>query len=504
MKKSALFLISALVLTGCAAKEKEASNKDQTTFDITCAKYSVAEKQYLKGVPEQAAKDVGINLNWTVINNSDWSQKKSITFADQDSLPDAFFGGITIADSDVQANKNLFIPLEDLIEKNMPNLVKIMKEDPKIKPMITSGDGHIYSLPKRMPGRPDIGTQFFINDVWLKNLGVTELPQTTDELEQLMIRFRDEDPNKNGKQDEVPLVGEIDQIMGIYGIEKSTSTTPYMNWDPETKKVLYYPVTDEYKDVINYFNKLYKEKLLDNEIFTQDWNQMNSKRVSPDGSLVGVTNGWIMGTDEYEPLPAMTAQDGEKHILNNVSSYGRNELLITTKCKNPEKLLQWADKFYTEDASVQNYFGAFDLGTKKNSDGTYEILPGKDMPQNQYSDEIAFRDDGPKWVSDGFNDKLKFDTDDGDKKKLDISQGLSQYTKEMYPLVQYTDEEQTQISSMMADINGFVGANQAEWISGDGVSDSEWKAYLAQLDKMGLDDFLKLHQDALDRYEKVN
>ena len=42
--------------------------------------------------------------------------------ASADDLPDAFFGGNTLGDADIQKNPGLFIPLEDLIAENMPVL----------------------------------------------------------------------------------------------------------------------------------------------------------------------------------------------------------------------------------------------------------------------------------------------------------------------------------------------------------------------------------------------
>ena len=34
------------------------------------------------------------------------------------------------------------------------------------------------------------------------------------------------------------------------------------------------------------------------------------------------------------------------------------ELLITKNCENPEKLLAWADDFYTDLASLQTFYGS--------------------------------------------------------------------------------------------------------------------------------------------------
>ena len=47
--------------------------------------------------------------------------------------------------------------------------------------MVTNPDGHIYSLPKKLPMRPIVGNQLFINKKWLDNLGL-KMPETYDEL----------------------------------------------------------------------------------------------------------------------------------------------------------------------------------------------------------------------------------------------------------------------------------------------------------------------------------
>ena len=38
---------------------------------------------------------------------------------------------------------------------------------------------------------------------------------------------------------------------------------------------------------------------------------------------------------------------------------------MTSACENPGPLLSWIDKFYTEDASIQNFYGSFGVGVEK-------------------------------------------------------------------------------------------------------------------------------------------
>ncbi len=497
-------VLACLMMTGC--KGSDSASNDGKTFDVLAVRDIKSNDDYLKGFVKDSQKKAGITVNWKIQQGSDWSDKKSVFLTNSDDLPDAFFGGNALQDADIQKNQGLFIPLEKLIDKNMPNLKKIMASDPKVKSLITSDDGHIYSLPKKMPGRPVVGNQLFINQVWLENLNL-EMPTSCQELEAVLEKFKTDDPNKNGKQDEIPLLGGLDRLLTIYGVQLTSSTTTFMNWDPATKKIIYNPITDSYKNAINRFNKLYKSGLLYNEQFTADDSQIGSKRMNENIALVGVSDGWLRTafgshSDEYVPLPALTAPDGKKYVMMDQDPYGRNQFVITNTCKNPGKLLKWIDQFYTDDASVETYYGDFGKASEKNDDGTYTILPGKKMAQSSYSEIVAFRDQGPKYVADGFSDKLKFETLDGDGLKLKITKDLEQYAVANYPQVTYSNDEQSKLSTISTDIDGFVKNKQAEWVTKNGVSDKEWDSYLKQLDQMDLQDFLKIHQKAIDRYEE--
>lgn len=55
---------------------------------------------------------------------ADWTDKKAVLLAGGD-LPDAFLGSNVLNDAEIAQNQSLFIPLEDLIKENMPNLSKI-------------------------------------------------------------------------------------------------------------------------------------------------------------------------------------------------------------------------------------------------------------------------------------------------------------------------------------------------------------------------------------------
>ena len=495
-----VFFVAIPLLVACSSAKEKTSKKEGDSYTIVNTRPWAGEG-YKKGFVENSIKDSKIKINWDTYLYSDWGDKKAVVLSGGE-LPDAFWGG-SLVDSDLAQNSEAFISLDEYITPEiMPNLSKALAEDEKLKAVATSADGKIYSLPARVPGRSVVGNQLFINHKWLDNLGL-DMPKTYQELEDVLREFKNKDADGDGdSENEIPLSGIIYRMFLPWGLAETTSTIKYMSWDD--KKVVYSPVTENYKVAIEHLAKLYKEGILDQEFFTQDNTILAAKKM--DASQIGVTDGWVPGPygteeGEYVALPAIESPDGNAYVIQDVDDYIRNQFFVTTACKEPKKLLSWIDKFYTDDASVQNFFGSFGIGTTKNDDGTYQLLKPKDPAtvQDENSWHISFRDYGPKYVGDNFNEKIHMLDDDGDGFKLKITKDLEPFAKPIYPSLAFTTEEQVRLSSLNTDIQSFVEEKMGEWVTNGGVDD-EWDSYLAQLDKMGLDEFLTIQQDAMDRY----
>lgn len=70
-----------------------------------------------------------------------------------------------------------------------------------------------------------------------------------------------------------------------------------------------------------------------------------------------------------------------------------------------------------------------------------------------------------------------------------------------YPNVVYSQEELSKLASIYVSINSYVKQQASKWVV-DGGIEEEWDSYLANLKNMGLDEFIKIQQDAYDRYQK--
>ena len=127
--------------------------------------------------------------------------------------------------------------------------------------MSTAADGHIYALPKYQRYWPKNQIRMMINKVWLDNLGL-EIPETWDELYDVLVAFKTRDPNGNGVADEIPMdwapgTGgfNVTVLLAGYGI---AAPYPYGNGlYVENGKVGNFFADPRYKELVQFLNKCF-------------------------------------------------------------------------------------------------------------------------------------------------------------------------------------------------------------------------------------------------------
>jgi len=215
-----------------------------------------------------------------------------------------------------------------------------------------------------------IYTEAMINDVWLEKLNLSK-PTTIDELYNVLVAFRDQDPNGNGKKDEVPLMGIVGQSYGrsvnTYLINAFIQYVPSQKAMIENGKAFSYHDQDEYRQALIFMNKLLNEGLLSPLAFTGNGtdlrNMLNPTGGKPD--VVGICCCWIAGDfmdysdswKRYSPLPALadcTGRGGFSMIdAANVNTiYG-----LTSYCENPQLCWRLLDVLHSEEGYLVTRWG---------------------------------------------------------------------------------------------------------------------------------------------------
>lgn len=509
--------------SAAASKAAEAGSTPQSTdvptYKVVTVRWTDAwPTDFLKtGIMKENEEAAGVNIDWQVYYDSDWNEQKSLLLASGD-LPDAFWGSICLKDTDISQNQSFFTELTDLISPNMSNLTGIFEKDPSMRATVTDREGKIFSLPKKLPLRPQVNDVMYINKTWMDKLGLA-MPTTTEELTAVLQAFVEKDPNGNGKNDEIgysavqALGGDLRHIMAPYGTmvarDNGKDGTNYMALTDG--KPTFMPTQDNYKEAVKYVQDLYAKGLIDPECFTQDSSMVTAKTQDPGGALSGIVFGWTadaqvgINAKDYVVVPALAGPDGKRYAEHNPEflDVSRNELLVTTKCTDPAKLLSWADLFYTDEASLQTFYGSVSDGKIAEKDGKYDVLvpeDGSSLDTSAWS--FSMRDFGPKYMNEDFYDKVTLPTDQGDGVKLAEDSVNEKYIVTTFPVCSYTTEQNTRLATLTTDLYSYVKSQYAHWVV-DGGIDAEWDAYLQQLEAMGLPELISIQEDAYAAYQET-
>lgn len=469
------------------------------------------------GVMGDLAKEADIDIEWQIYYSNDFGEQKALLFA-SDDLPDAFFGSCGLGDSDIVQNKEKLLELTDLInEETMPNLMKIFEEDPTMRMACTDRNEQIYSLPKKIPFRPKLNSQNYINKEWLDNLNL-EMPTNYDELKEVLIAFKEQDADGDGDpNNEIPISGCKPGYGSVLldSFDLIERGDEHMSLDANNK-VVFVPTQDHYKEAVKYLRELWELGVMDEEYFTQEGSMYTAKLQKEGGSQIGIFSGWTAdsgagpNTKQFVQMPTLESPWGTKNAQSIASTeYSDKELILNINCPNPEKVLRWADLFYDDLVSLQTFYGSISTGQiKDNGDGTYELLTPKDNTLDTSAWWYSPRDFGPKYMRKEFEEKVTLPTDQGDGLKLVEDELNAQYADNPNLLhawpgtIKFTDDEINERTALNVDINSYVEAQWAHWITEGGVEE-EWDDYLQQLDAMGLQRLIEIDQGAYDAYVEM-
>lgn len=504
-------------------EEKEsASSGEKVKLTALISKHSltkdVNEMEWLNILEEEN----GVDIEWQQIT-ADWDQKKSVMFAGGD-IPDILFKAT--ATTDFATYNGLFENLAPYIEAgDMPNVAGMFEDHPELRTLCTDENGAIYGLPNYRSLWPRTNRVLYINKTWVDALGL-QMPSTMDELHEVLLAFRDKDPNGNGDTtDEIPLDfnGFPSFLLGCFGVPLMNESDGYYVEDGTVKN---FRVDENYKEFMIWLQELYGEGLINEEVITQDYSKFQSlARGEGTTAKVGVTLGWESGdrfgtevADQYVPLPALKPHaDSDENEVYWGYYYDNNSVnaatvALSANCKNMEAAVSFIDDFYAEEIGIQVLFGGMnevDNCIQDNGDGTYTVLPPADssIDPGTWKWTNSFADYSPYYIADDMKDKLTMGEDMArvlaEREPLDPTLDLMEEKCDTYPakFINYTTDENADLAMNQSNINNIVDQTYAAWLTDSTRNiEEEWDAYVKSVYDIGLAQNLEIRQTAYERY----
>lgn len=478
-----------------------------------------------------------IHLDWEVVG--DIVQSKAVILASGD-YPDILLSSFITQQEIIKygVQQGVFLPLNDLIEKYGYNTKRVFEQSPYAYTDAVAPDGNIYALSQVNEAyHMTLRNKMWINTQWLDNLGL-EMPTTTDELLEVLIAFRDKDPNGNGKKDEIPLTG-----IGTYSNIGSSSARSYYSplaylisafitfdtqngWiQPFEGKVDVSFNKEAFREGLRFVRKLYEEGLIDPEFATQDATTLRAKIAYEDGNLIGMFASHSPSAfcdlnaephKAYMPLMPVEGPGGLKSTANypytlDDSSGFANAFIITTSCEHPEIAFKLADFLYSDEFVYRAYFGEAGKEYRVCEPGEIAIDGGQAL----YEPLITFTDiQNVNWNQKGnLNRSSAWRL--GQLAEQDIMKPTGLETRLYQATVAYSEfatpdeqvlpptlfipeEENAEYAQIKLTVDGYVAESLNNFVTGKMSIDTDWDQYVKTLEDMGLPRYLEILQSAYD------
>ena len=87
------------------------------------------------------------------------------------------------------------------------------------------------------------------------------------------------------------------------------------------------------------------------------------------------------------------------------------------------------------------------------------------------------------------------------EKFSDYAEDSQKYAADLMPALTPTVEEADQLSAIKTDVDTYVEEARMNFVTGAWNFDSDWDAYVAQMEKMGIDDYVAIKQAQYERYK---
>ena len=430
--------------------------------------------------------------------------------------------------------EGILIPLDDLIEANMPNYMEKMGQ---YLDQMRETDGHIYQLAGLNECyHCQYARKMWVNTHYLEEMGV-EVPQTTEEFYEVCKKFVETYPDKIaiGGASSGWYVDFVAWLMGSFTLDSGEYGKLALTPDGE---IVSAATTEEWREGLRYIKSLYDIGAIYDGNFTQDAEQLRTIMNQEDVPVLFVPFGTISdGIDsdsnnevyrQYQCISPLEGPDGTRITpYFKYSGLETGSFSITDKCSNPAAVLRWVDYFFSEKGDISAQFGA-DEGKDwvwEPNDGSVglngEPAMYKISDEAQYSSEVQNHDwqdlviryapaeyrlgaatdpDVDTGTSAGL-EKLLYDATK--EKQEPYGQKPENGDLDVLPDLKMTADESTELQTIQVEVKNYINSAKVAFITGTKSLDDDWDTYLKELDACGLQTMIDIYQAAYDRQFKA-
>lgn len=456
---------------------------------------------------QEYEKMTNIKLDLQEVPSQGFDEKKNLVFASNE-LPDMFVRSMIRPDESAMygVESGQLMALDPYLEQYAPNISKLLKDYPESRAALTSPDGHIYYIPAfNISDTGKMNFKQWVNNDWLTALNL-QAPTTTEELKQVLKAFRDNDPNKNGEKDEIPL--GIREVSSVYALGGSFGLQSQLGGDQiniDDGKVHFWLADENFKKYLQFLNELYKEKLLWQDYYKADsrpaW-RSNLANAKFGVMYMPYSDVFVNVEDQYTALLPLKGPDGFQ-LWSDAGlpheNYGA--FALSNTCKDPEAALRWVDYLYSDEGAIFARYGIEGKTYTMDAAGIPRINEEILNDPNGFMTALGKINMVPggaaPWVINNQTDGIVA----SDLTKEVAKAHLPYLPERVYAKPPVTQEQQERVNAIIQDLSKYRDESVTRFILGEWSFD-KWDEYSKTLEKIGMKELEAIYQQAFDAMYK--
>lgn len=447
-----------------------------------------------------------VKLNIEPIPIADYATKVGLALSTGENAPDVIVGSSTAGANASLALNGAIVPVSDHSEwtPHFNDRVAEFGLEDTVNSLALS-DGKRYYLPA-LYDKPFYDGGLILREDFLKAKGL-EAPKTYDDLYNILKAYKEEYP------DSYPLTTIVAprvlyrMTMPSFGVSvglNASTGTGTLSWNYDKKEYFAGAISEEYKNYVTFFNKLYTEGLLDPEM-TQDATSTAQKLAT--GAAMATygyydqIGGWEQGSEiegiKLQMYPPLEGPAGAHHQPKNSVAGGLLFPIGTSKRADFEQVVRKIDEiFFSPEAAKMWCIGL--EGDSYTMDGDTIVYSDtiKAAPEGIYKymqNAYGSGCDGLQLVWYNAQEMTKYDENYAAINAAVAAMPDSiQYIPPTPSFDDITAEEASLLQTTLLDT--FEVWNDA-FLTGKKSIEKDWDAYVEEMHVKEIDRFLKIYND---------
>lgn len=419
-----------------------------------------------------------------------------------------------VYDSTPYEDSGQVVAISDWVQY-MPNYQKCVEEwgmEDDLRQIMAS-DGKYYRLPGMWETTAG-GYSFLIRKDVFEAAGVdmsTEPQWTWDDFYDALKKVKEYTGDEYVWSDQYQFGCTMNLAATVYGVTAGNSADggdwglkDGMKFDFDKNEFYFADTTEEYKEFLTLFNKMYEDGILDPETFTQDSSQAQAKFYRGDSYVLAVNYQQVAdiisaGRMQVEgaDLYFMTTPGGPAGQLKVSSAAGRleNGIMITQNAldelgeKEFIKMLRFVDwLWYSDEGQTLSLWGVEDETYTKDSEG--KIVLNSDIYYNginsgaekQLNVDYGF---GGGVFAYGGSKELQYSKFSEGEQEWNERIDANKVQMQLQPPVLADELQKEEMNLIKVNLMDYVNTSALEFISGKKDLDADWDTYVKECESKG-------------------